>query len=165
MSPPHVTPHHPHLTIHYPTPPHVTPRPPHLTFHYHQTPTHFPLPRPPSTLPQTKSTHRINSGAPPTFRNLTKGGGGSGILNKPHTILNGSDMTTEIHDPGSIPDPPGRSTFNEGGGVRNVVFPPKNHFPQFLPFLSMLPCLLPEENLSKWIRILKIRERFFLSMG
>jgi hypothetical protein len=52
--------------------------------------------------------------------------------------MNGPGVSAEINDPGSIPDPPGRSTFNEGGGggVRNVVFPQKNHFPQIFAIFA-----------------------------
>jgi hypothetical protein len=41
--------------------------------------------------------------------------------------LNASDLTPEIYGPGSIPDPPGQSTFNEGGGGPEF-FPAKKPF-------------------------------------
>jgi hypothetical protein len=53
-------------------------------------------------------------------------------------------LCTEIHGPGSIPDPPGHSAFNEGGGGgggggggSGISFPPKN---PFLPFCLNFTC-------------------------
>jgi hypothetical protein len=61
---------------------------------------------------------------------------GGGVRNeiKTHAILNGPDLIPEnLNGPGSIPDPPGRSGFNEGGGGPEF-FPPKNPFSSFSLF-------------------------------
>jgi hypothetical protein len=89
------SPHVPHTTPTYVTLPHsplpTPPTSPHLTIHYP-----IPLRHPSTYIPAytlishlsiraplihyttNKSTRHINSGGPPTFRNLTKGGGGGG---------------------------------------------------------------------------------------
>jgi hypothetical protein len=43
-------------------------------------------------------------------------------------------LIPKIYGPGSIPDPPGRSGFNEGGG--SGIFPAKNPFCPSLPFFA-----------------------------
>jgi hypothetical protein len=53
---------------------------------------------------------------------------------KAHAILNGPDMIQKIYGPDPIPDPPGRSGFNEGGG--SGIFPAKKPFCPNLPFLA-----------------------------
>ena len=48
--------------------------------------------------------------------------------------MNGPGVSAEINDLGSITDPPlGGLRLTRGGGFRNSVFPPKNHFCTFLP--------------------------------
>jgi hypothetical protein len=62
-------------------------------------------------------------------------GGGSGILIKTHAFLNASDLSPEFNDPGPIPDPPGHSTFNEGGGGGSGIFSrQKTILPKFTIF-------------------------------
>jgi hypothetical protein len=65
-----------------------------------------------------KSTAHIGFRTPPPVLPLTEGGG-SGIGYNTGADLDGSKSSAQIDDPHWIPDPPLRSAFNGGGGVRN----------------------------------------------
>jgi hypothetical protein len=59
-------------------------------------------------------THRVFR-TPPTLLTLTEGGG-SRICDKICADMDGPEMSTLIHGPIAIPDPPVHSAFNGGGG-------------------------------------------------
>jgi hypothetical protein len=68
-----------------------------------------------------RSTVHNGFRTPPAVLPLTEGGG-SGIVYKLRADLDGSKSGAQINGPQWIPDPPRRSTFNGGGGVRRSTF-------------------------------------------